>query len=378
MPEAISRTAPPGRLSQTRVVKFARIRRERMLPSRGAVLVTAGSRVGALDIVARASTGGNLHPVPLARYLRTKETALERYLLKKPGEEVADHEVIASKPESFGMLRRVYSAPKAGRIAAAQGAWLAFDLMDTPLELRALYRGAVVSVMARQGVVIEATGALAQGAWGAGGEGYGVLRIMADAPEARLADDRIDVTARGAVLLAGAGVSEAALRRAAQEQAAGLIVGGLAPQLRRLVAELALPTLVTEGFGEHPMCAPIFELLTAHAGEEIVVNAPTDAHEATLAPAVTASAGVRPEAFIPILATGRASEVVAPPPTLVAQTGTTVRVIGGARFGEIAAITEIPTLPRTLESGVSAWGAEVTLNAGDRLFVPWENLEMIG
>jgi hypothetical protein len=323
--------------------------------------------VGALDVVAKASSAGNLQPVPLARYLRTKETALEKYLLKQPGEEVADREVIASKPESFGMLRRIYRAPKAARIAAVQGAWLALDLMDRPLELRALYRGMVVSVMARQGVVIEATGAMAQGVWGVGGEGYGVLRNMADAPDAILTEDRIDVSTRGAVLLAGAGATEAAIRRAVQERVAGLIVGGLAPQLRYLVAELALPTLVTEGFGERPMCAPIFDLLIAHAGEETVVNAPSHPHSA-----------IRPEAFIPILATGSMSEAVAPPPTLVAQVEATVRVISGAQLGQIGKIAEIPALPRTLESGVVAWGAEILFDAGEHLFVPWENLELIG
>jgi hypothetical protein len=354
-------------LAQTRIVKFARVRRERMLPVRGAVMVTAGNRVGALDVVAKANTVGNLRPVPLARYLRTRETALEKYLLKQPGEDIAEHEIIASKPESFGMLRRIYRAPKTGRIAAIQGAWLVLDLMDAPLELRALYRGTVINVMARQGVVIEATGALVQGVWGAGGEGYGVLRKMVDAPDAILDDDKIDVTVRGTVLLAGSGVSEAAIRRAAQERATGLIVGGLAPQLRHLIAELALPTLVTEGFGARPMSSLIFDLLTAHIGEETVVNTPTNPLNA-----------IRPEVFIPILATGSSSEAALPLPTLVAQVGVSVRVVGGARLGEIGTIAEIPTLPCTLESGVGAWGAEIALSAGDRLFVPWENLELIG
>ncbi len=353
-------------LAQTRVVKMARIRRERLLPTRGAVMVTAGSRVGALDIVAKVGTAGNLRPVPLARYLRTRETALEKYLLKQPGEDFAEREILASKPESFGMLRRIYRAPKAGRIAAMRGAWLALDLLDAPLELRALYRGAVINVMARQGVVIEATGALVQGAWGAGGEGYGVLRKIVETPDASLTEEHIDVTVRGTVLLAGSSVNEAALRRAAQEHAAGLIVGGLSPQLRHLVAELALPTLVTEGFGERPMSAPIFDLLTAHIGEETVVNAPTDSFST-----------MRPEAFIPILATGGSSEA-APLPTLVAQVNANVRVVGGARLGAIGKIAEIPTLPRTLESGVTVWGAELITTAGEREFVPWENLELIG
>lgn len=354
-------------LAQTRVVKFARVRRERLLPTRGVVMVTAGNRVGALDVVAKVTSAGNVRPVPLARYLRTKETALDKYLLKQPGEDFAAREILASKPESFGMLRRIYRAPKAGRIVAAQGAWLALDLADTAFELRALYRGTVINVMARQGVVIEATGALVQGMWGAGGEGYGVIRQMVDQPDALLSDDRIDVTARGTVLLAGAGITEAALRRAAEERVAGLIVGGLAPGLRRLCAELELPTLVTDGFGECAMSKMIFELLAAHVGEETIINAPT----APVSPS-------RPEAFIPILAGGGAGETAVPPPTLLAQVGANVRVVSGALRGQIGKIAEIATLPRTLESGVAAWGAEITFDTGARLFVPWENLELIG
>ncbi len=354
-------------LAQTRVVKFARVRRERMLPARGVVMVTAGNRVGALDVVAKVTNAGNVRPVPLARYLRTKETALEKYLLKQPGEDFAAREILASKPESLGMLRRIYRAPSAGRIVAAQGAWLALELADTAFELRALYRGTVINVMARQGVVIEATGALVQGVWGAGGEGYGVIRQVVDQPDGILGEERIDVTARGTVLLAGAGITEAALRRAAAEHVAGLIIGGLAPALQNLCAELQLPTLVTEGFGERAMSRLIFDLLAAHVGEETIINTPdvpTSSH--------------RPEAFIPILAGSGSGETAVPPPTLVAQTGAQVRVIGGARRGQIGHLAEIANLPHTLESGVAAWGAEITLGAGERVFVPWENLELIG
>lgn len=354
-------------LAQTRVVKFARVRRERVLPTRGVVLVTAGNRVGALDVVAKVTSAGVLRPVPLARYLRTKETALEKYLLKQPGEDFAAREILASKPESFGMLRRIYRAPSAGRIAAAQGAWLVLDLADAAFELRALYRGTVINVMARQGVVIEATGALVQGVWGAGGEGYGVIRQMVDQPDVILGEERIDVTARGTVLLAGAGITEAALRRAALERVAGLIVGGLAPELRHLCIELELPTLVTNGFGARAMSTLIFDLLAAHVGEETIINTPS-----------ASASPNRPETFIPILAGSGSGEVAVPPPTLIAQIGASVRVISGAQCGRIGKIAEIATLPRILESGVAAWGAEITLDGGQRLFVPWENLELIG
>lgn len=353
-------------LPHTRVVPLMRIRRERVLPARGDVIAAIGSRVDPLDIVARTSAVRHLRPVPLARYLRLSETALPRYLLKKPGDEVAARDILAAKPEFFGTLQRIYRAPGAGRITALQGSWMAFDLADKPVELKALYRGSVVNVMPSLGIVIEAMGTLVQGVWGGGGEGYGVLKQMTGTPSAILTDAKVDAGARGAILLAGAGVTEQALRRAAQERAAGLVVGGLSPRLRAVVTALALPTLVTEGFGERPMAAPIFELLSSHLGEETALNP------------VTRSRGsaVRPEIFIPVTSSGGASAVAAPIPE--AQIGARVRIVSAPRLGEIGKIAGVPTLPQTLESGVSAWGAEIELTAGDRVFVPGENLELIG
>lgn len=349
-------------LTQTRVLKFARVRRERMLPARGIVMVTAGNRVGALDVIAKVTSATKLRPVPVARYVRAKDT-LEKYLLKQVGEDFAEREVIVSKSEWFGLLRRSYRAPAAGRLAAVQGAWLVLDLADAGVELRALYRGTVINVMARQGVVIEATGALAQGVWGAGGEGYGVLRRMVERPDGIVTEEQIDVSARGTVIVAGAGITEGALRRAAQERVAGVITGGLTSRLRQLVIELQMPTLVTEGFGERAMSVPIFDLLSEHSGEETIVNAP-------------ATSPLRPEVFIPILA-GTETRVATPPPTLFAQVGSTVRVIGGTRSGQIGTIAEIVALPRLLESGMQARGAEIVFES-ERAFVPWENLELIG
>lgn len=349
-------------LAQTRLLKLARIRRERLLPVRGEVVVSMGGRVGSLDIVARADIG-RLRPVPLARYLRATEAALPKYMLKKTGDPVEEREIVASKPELFGTLRRIYRAPGAGRIGALQGAWLTIELMETPFELKALYRGTVLNVTPRLGVVIEATGALVQGVWGAGGEGYGVLKKVVDAPDGVLTVDKVDITTRGLVLLAGAGATEDAMRAAAQEHAAGVIVGGLAPHLRQVAQELKLPTIVTDGLGEQAMSAPIFELLASHDGEETVVNTFAGARNA------------RPEVFIPILAAGN---TVTPPPTLVAEVGTQVRILSGSYLGQMGKIHLVPTMPHTLESGISSWGAEIEFADGDHQFVPWENLELIG
>lgn len=351
-------------LPQTRVFPMGRIKRERMLPVRGSVLVQNGGRVGSLDVVAKADTLGHLRPVPLARYLHTTESDLNKYLVRNAGDPIQPRDLIASRPELFGALRRTYRAPAAGRIAALQGAWLTLDLADKPFELQALYRGTIVNVVQRLGVVIEATGALAQGVWGTGGECYGVLKKMVSAPDQVLEESKVDLSSRGVILIAG-GVTEGAIRRAAQEHSAGLVVGGLQPQLRELVKSLNLPTVVTDGLGATSMSAPFFELLSAHDGNEAIVNT----FGGTSSP-------IRPEVFIPLLAGSGDTALVLP--TLVAEVGAMVRVIGGKHLGTTGKIANIPTMARNLESGISTWGAEIELGSGERSFEPWDNLELIG
>jgi hypothetical protein len=129
---------------------------------------------------------------------------------------------------------------------------------------------------------------------------------------------------------------------------------------------LSLPTLVTEGWGEHAMSAPIFELLASHDGDEASINM-----------AAGTQTMVRPEVFIPAPATSSTGETALPPPPLTAEIGAPVRIVGRAHFVEIGKIVEVPTMPRTLESGITTWGAEIELATGGRLFVPWENLELL-
>ncbi len=352
----------PG-LAQTRVLARTRIRRERLLPMRGEVVAAIGKHVDALEVVA-FSESGNVRPIPLARYLRVPENALPKYLLKRVGERVQARETLAAKPEFLGLFQRIYRAPGVGRVAALQGSWLAFDLEER-IELSALYRGTVLNVLPRLGIVIEATGALIQGAWGGGGEGIGILKKMTHAPADILTEEQIDVSARGTILLAGAGATEKALERAAQERATGLVVGGLTPRLKAVVAKLRLPTMLTEGWGARAMAQPIFDLLVTHAGEETALNPATRAH----------GGATRPEVFIPLLQTTGAAGVL-PPPPLSAEAGARVRVTAGAQIGAIGKIVAISKAPQLLDSGIHAWGAEIECNS-ERVFVPWENLELI-
>lgn len=354
-------------LPAVRVLPLTRIRRDRILAIPGQVTTTVGTRVDPLNTVACASASPHLMAVPVARYLHLSDAGLMDHLLKKPGETVQAREIIASKPEYFGTFQRIYRAPSAGYIAAVQGQWVAIGLTDTPMELKALYRGTVVNVIPRLGVTIEAVGTLAQAVWGGGGEGFGVLKKMADSPSDVLGEDKVDVSVHGSVLLLGAGLTEQALERIAKEQAAGVVTGGLSAQLQARVGELGIPTVVTDGFGEQPMTALIFDLLSSHVGEEISVST-----------GMRSRGAARPEVFIPavtsVSSAASIGEAVAPEPGI----GATVRVLGAPHWNAIGKVKEIPSLPQALESGISAWGAEIALAEGEIVFVPWENMELIG
>ncbi len=353
-------------LAQTRLIPLTSIRRDRRLTEAGDVVVAVGSRVDALDVIARSAGTGRLLPVPLGRYLQSPEAALDKYMRKHPGDTIEPRDVIASKPQLFGTVQRMYRAPGAGRIRSRQGTWLMLELNQAPVDLKALYRGTVVNIFSGHGVTIEAVGALVQGVWGGGGEGTGVLKKIVETPDEMLTEDKIDASVAGAILLGGAGIAEPALHKAAQEQAAGLILGGLKPSLRDLVTTLRLATLVTDGFGELAMAAPIFELLAAHHGEPASLNASPEA-----------GGGLKPEVFIPTVMNERQLVNVPTLAPLSTKMRARVRVLAPPQQGAIGTIVEIPELPQELESGVTTWGATIELTGSERVFAPWENLELI-
>ena len=81
----------------------------------------------------------------------------------------------------------------------------------------------------------------------------------------------------------------------------------------------------------------------------------------------------RPEVVIPLPAEGR-------PPTAgyggTLDVGARVRVLRAPYESAIGQVISFPSLPRQLESGIRARGAIVDLD-GTRVFVPFENLEIV-
>jgi hypothetical protein len=354
--------------SVTQTTSLTVIKRERLLPVRGEVLASMGARVEPIDVVARASLGGELHVVDVSKILSVRSEDLDNYLLKAVGDTVEEGEAIAAKGGSLLLipLRRVCRSPVAGRIVAIGGGRVVLESKAETFELHAHFRGTVVSVMPSLGVVIETVGALVQGVWGAGGETQGVLKMLVEDPKERFVAEAIDVGCHGSIIVGGSSVDEETLERAEQMQVRGIVVGGIGADWEERASDLPCPIIATEGIGQVPMAPVIFELLRSNAGREASISGVTRLRWGT----------VRPEIIIPLPGKG-----ATPPPQQLGgalEVGDQVRVIRQPYLGSVGQVVSLPSQPRAVDSGARLRGAEVELEEKGRVFVPYANLELIG
>jgi hypothetical protein len=352
--------------SATQVTSLTVIKRERLLPVRGEVLTSMGARVEPIDVVARASLGGDLHVVDVGKSLSVKSENLDKYLLKAVGDTVEEGEAIAAKGGGLIPLRRVCRSPVAGRIVAIGSGRVVLESRAKTFELHAHFRGTVVSVMPSLGVVIKTVGALVQGVWGAGGEAQGVLKMLAEDPTEKLVAEAIDIGCHGSIIVGGSSVDEEALERAEQMQVRGLVVGSIGADWGERASDLPFPVIATEGMGQVPMASAVFELLRSNAGREASISGVTRLRWGT----------VRPEIIIPLQRRG-----ATPPPQQLGgalEIGAQVRVIRQPYLGSVGQVVSLPSQPRVVNSGARLRGAEVELEGKERVFVPYANLELIG
>ena len=66
---------------------------------------------------------------------------------------------------------------------------------------------------------------LVQGIWGLAGEAAGILKVLVSSREEPLTTDTIDVAGQGHILVGGTSIDRAALLRAAEVGASGVVVG---------------------------------------------------------------------------------------------------------------------------------------------------------
>ncbi len=361
------------------VSECAVLRRERLLPIEGEVLVRQGQSVGAADVVAQAVLRGGLVPVNVAASLGVGPEEVPGALVKPSGETVEEGELLACTKGLLGLFRTECRAPAAGRIVSVSAATGQVMLEGPPTEVRlaAYVAGTIEAVRPGRGAIVATTGTFIQGIFGIGGETHGPLMLAVSSPVEVLSDREIGPAARGKVVVGGALVTLGALRRAVQVGAAAVVTGGIHGQdLRAFMDEdmgaavtgaetLGLTLVVTEGFGEIAMARRIFRLLGEKEGFEASVNGATQIRAGV----------VRPEIVIPAPAGERAIAPADAGPGGIA-IGSTVRVIRTPHFGALGRVVALPPEPQVIETGSRVRVLVVALESGLSVVVPRSNVEV--
>lgn len=355
------------------------VRRTRRLPIKGDVLVKPGDLVTPEQVVAQAKLPGVLQTIKLAEKLGVEARDVASFFQLKEGDAVTAGQVVAETKGIFGMFKSTVVAETTGTvesISEVTGNVLVRE-PPIPVDVKAYIRGKVADVIADEGAIIETRGAMVQGIFGIGAERVGTIRVAVAGPDQVLHADVVHESDRGKILVAGAGFSYDALKKADEHGIIGIVTGGVKDSdlIQYLGYDIGvaitgqeatnLTLVVTEGFGFLSMAKRTFELLKTLEGQEASINGATQIRAGV----------IRPELIVPLEPTSATEAVAAGGGEL--KIGTPIRVIREPYFGLLGAVTELPAQLVTVESGTEVRVLKAKLEDGMEVVVPRANVEII-
>lgn len=362
------------------VTERTTVRRRRILPLPGEVLVKMGERVHADTTVARAELPGKVIPLNLANQLGIAPDEIKDYLVKKEQDAVQKDDVLAENKPFIKWFKTEIRSPITGKVESISTITGQILLREPPriLELHGYIDGTIAEVHPNQGVTVELVCSLVQGIFGIGGEVSGELVMGVSAPDQPLLPEQLTPFMKGKIVVGGAFLPAATLTLAKEIGVIGLVAGGIHDKdLRALLGydlgvaitggeQVGFTLILTEGFGTIPMAPKTFSLLFAHAG-----------HRASISGATQIRAGViRPEIIIPQAAPSAGAR-----PDRIEregiQLGDPVRIIRDPLFGRIGAVSGLPSELRAIATESEVRVLEVRFPDGTTTVVPRTNIEVI-
>lgn len=354
------------------------IRKTRRLPLKGQVLVNVGDMVNPDSVVARTDLPGIMQTVRVAEKLSIETSEVEGYLRVKIGDKVERGTVIAQSKSFFGLMTNECKSPIDGTVElfSPVSGHVGIRFKPTPVEVTAYMQGRVTETIPEEGVVVETRGALIQGIFGVGGEKLGELKMIVLGPDEVVDEDKITEDLTGKVVVAGSNITGAALRKAAQFNVAGVVVGGIIDKDLieylghdigvAITGQEKVPTtlIVTEGFGIMRMAHRTFSLLQSLEGRVASINGATQIRAGV----------IRPEIIVPA---SDDSQVSVGQDDQSLDIGTRLRIIREPYFGMLGKVSALPPEPVVIESGAKVRILSADLEDGRTVSVPRANVEII-
>jgi hypothetical protein len=356
------------------------VRKHRILPLKGEVVVKVGDRLNPSDVVARTHLPGNVVPLNVANKLGVPPEDLPMVMLKKEGDPIKEGEQIALKKSFIKWFSSAASATINGTIESVSS--ITGQVLQRgepiPVEVTSYVKGTVAEVVENEGVVMETYASFVQGIFGIGGETFGDVRIAVADNATILEDNLITDDMKDKVVVGGSMVTAAALKKAISMGVRGIVVGGFDDKdLRDFLGydigvaitgneDVGITLVVTEGFGQISMAQKTFDLLKRHEGEMACINGATQIRAGV----------IRPEVVIPTEIDKKLANLAASGVGGLA-TGSPIRVIRHPYFGYLGTVTDLPAPLHVLESESKARVLKVQFDDGSEVVVPRANVEMI-
>ncbi len=362
-----------------KVVPLTLIRKKRLLPIPGRVMVSVGKEVDANDVVAEAELPGKVHSANVANRLGVEPSELKNYMLKKEGDNVKKGEIIAETKSFIKFFRSKVESPISGKIDSISDITGQVLFREPPkiLPLKAYIKGKVVRVEEGFGVEIETEGTFIQGIFGIGGETNGEIRVAVDTPDEELLPEHITENDKGKIIVGGKHAGLETIKKAIKVGVAAVVVGGIHDKdLRHILGydigvavtgteQIGITLIVTEGFGYIPMASYTFKLLKAREGEKASVSGATQIRAGVMRPEIIVAGAPKN------MDVKRKDEMRS-----WMEIGDKVRIIREPFFGKIGKVRELPPQPTMIDTESYVRILEVELDDGTRVKVPRANVEI--
>ena len=364
-----------------KVLEYTTLTKQRRLPLPGEILVKNGTKVTAEEVVARTNLPGNVQTLNIAGLLGVLPDEIEEAMLKKVGDKISRHEIVAQNKGFFGIFKSQARSPIDGTIESASKITGQVILREPPIpvEVIAYIDGEVVEVIKNEGVSVKTSGSFIQGIFGIGGEIIGNLAMAVDKPETTLTAKEINESFKDQIIIGGSVATYDALEQARNVGVKGIVVGGIEDEtLKKFMGydigvaitgheNVGLTVIVTEGFGKLNMADHTFSLFKSLSGKKASINGATQIRAGVM----------RPEVIVPLATSPTAKKKADLSSGRGLETGTDVRIIREPYFGVIGKVVGLPVELATIETEAKVRVLEVELADGRKVILPRANVEII-
>ncbi len=344
-----------------RIHALISIKRERVLPVSGHVLVRRMQKVSPADVIVVAALAPQFVLLDIAQGLNVNTGRADELLQRQAGEDLVQGDIIAGP---VGLFQRVVRAPRAGIVKIAGEGKVLFEITSPEFELQAGMEGTITNIIPERGAIIETKGSLIQGVWGNGKITYGVVQPISNDMLQELVVEQLNIGFRGTIITAGYCRKPEVLEAAGIVPIKGLILGSMSSALIPLAKKMDYPIMVIDGFREKPMNRAAEAILIENKDKNIALNAQE----------LDTFRGNYPEG---IISQSISSEPDLPSETETLKVGKKVIIINGPQSSQIGEIDKIIPGKQILSNGVETELAEVSFATEKKVKVPLANMEIL-